>query len=122
MWDRGTKQVSDFYLVTESTVSQAFTVSRSEQQTPLRCNSASSMSVSNLVVELNYEPWYFVIVGVIRFLQCAVKYNVLKPEQWNDPSLYCTLSQGSMDSEWWARNDTNAPFGPSCVVSSRRLS
>jgi hypothetical protein len=56
MWDRGTKQGSDFYLDTESTAaSRAFTVSRSEQQIPLRYNSASSMSVSKSVAELNDE-------------------------------------------------------------------
>jgi len=53
MWDRGTKG-SDFYLVTESTVSRSFTVSRSEQQIPLRYKSASLM-VSNSVAELNHE-------------------------------------------------------------------
>jgi hypothetical protein len=49
-------------------------------------------------------------------IQCTVKYNVLKPEQRNDPSLYSILSNGSMDSEWWTGNDTNEPFGSSCVV------
>jgi len=49
-------------------------------------------------------------------IQWTVKYNVLKPEQCNDPSLYCILSNGSVDSEWWTENDVMEPFGSSCVV------
>jgi uncharacterized protein with NRDE domain len=122
MWDRGTKQVGDFYLVTESTVSQAFTVSRSEQQISPRCNSASSMSVSNSVVELNHELWYVVIVDVTRFLHTVYSKVQCPQTRAMKRSIFVLLSNGSMDSEWRTGNDTNEPFGSSCVLSSRHLS